>query len=79
MGWRLSGARKRGAGMPYRFVPSLSNLPSSMTCERCMPTVKAVAAMVGFVGGEDLSGDNEYDSALVQLRDVTDTLYKSSL
>ena len=58
-GWRFSGARKRGAGLPYRFVPSLANSPSSMICERFMPTEEAVAAMVGLAGEEELSGDNE--------------------
>jgi len=56
-GWRFSGARKRGADPPYRTVHSLASLPSSMICERCMPTEKAVAAMLSIVEDVDLSGD----------------------
>lgn len=59
-GWGYAGARKRGAGPPYRIVPSLANLPSSMICERCMPTENAVAAPVGIVDDHELSGDCAY-------------------
>ena len=56
-GWRFSGARKRGAGPPFRTVQSLANLPSGMICERCMPTEKVFAANVGILSDDVLSCD----------------------
>ena len=56
-GWRFSGARKRGAGPPFRSVQWLANLPSGMICERCMPTEKALAANVGIMSDDVLSCD----------------------
>ena len=56
-GWHFAGARKRGAGAPYRIVHSLVNMPSTMICERCMPTEMALAAMIGIVGAAGVSGD----------------------
>ena len=35
--------RKKGAGLPYRFVPSPIDVPDSMLCECCLPTEKAIA------------------------------------
>ena len=48
-GWRFSGARKLGAGPPYRMVPTLANLPASMICELCLPTERALAVSLGEV------------------------------
>ena len=56
-GWHFAGARKKGAGAPYRIVQSLSNMPCTMICERCMPTEMALAAMIGIVSAIGLSGD----------------------
>ena len=52
--WRYTAARRRGAGLPYRIVPTLINVPGSMLCERCLPTDKAI---VNGSDEVDLSGD----------------------
>ena len=53
-GWRYIAARKRGVGLPCRFVPTLVDVPSSMLCERCLPTEKTIATGCD---GVELSGD----------------------
>ena len=53
-GWRYAGARRRGSGLPYRFLHSLAGLPGTMICERCMPTERALARSTEH---GDLSGD----------------------
>ena len=45
-GWRFRSARKKDGWLMYRFVPTLSDLPRSMLCERCLPTEKAIASSV---------------------------------
>ena len=42
-GWPYSKARTRGAGLPYRIVNSLVDMPDTMMCERCLPTERAIA------------------------------------
>ena len=42
-GWPYARARKRGAGLPYRIVNSLVDMPGTMMCERCLPTERAIA------------------------------------
>ena len=53
----LQGHGRKGAGAPYRVVQSLVNMPSTMICERCMPTERALAATTGIIGNAALSGD----------------------
>ena len=52
-GWRYATS-KRVNGAGYRFIHSLTNLPGSMLCERCLTTERAIA--VGAREAE-LSGD----------------------
>ena len=66
-GWHFSGARKKGRGLPYRVVKSLVSMPSTMICERCMPTERALAATVGILGDVALSGDEHQDDTLGDL------------
>ena len=73
-GWRFVGARKKGAGSPYRVVHSISGMPSTMICERCMPTERAIAAMVGIAGAEDISGD-EFEFTKLIRRPSLDMCY----
>jgi hypothetical protein len=56
-GWRFSTARRTADGPAYRVINSLSNLPGTMLCERCMPTERAVALSVANIAETDLSGD----------------------
>ena len=44
-GWSFAKARKKGAGSPYRVVHSLAGMPSTMICERCIPTERASPKM----------------------------------
>ena len=55
-GWPSSRTRKRGTGLPYRFVSSLVGMPGTMMCERCLPAERAIA-----VGRRDadLSADEQ--------------------
>ena len=52
-GWHYVNS-KRANGTGYRLLHSLSNLPGSMLCERCLTTERAIA--VGAHEAE-LSGD----------------------
>ena len=66
-GWHFAGARKKGRGLPYRVVKSLVSMPSTMICERCMPTERALAATVGILGDVALSRDEHQDDTLGDL------------
>ena len=56
-GWRFATARRTATGPAYRVVNTLTNLPGTMLCERCMPTERAVALSVSNAAVDDLSGD----------------------
>ena len=56
-GWPFSKARKKGAGLPCSVVHSLAGMPSTMICERCMPTERAIADAVGLEASVELSCD----------------------
>jgi hypothetical protein len=56
-GWRFATARRTALGLSYRAVHSLSGLPGSMLCERCLPTERAIAVCAANSADVYLSGD----------------------
>mgnify|MGYP002810444126 FL=1 len=56
-GWRFATARRTANGPAFRVVNTLTFLPGTMLCERCMPTERAVALSVADAAMTELSSD----------------------